>query len=409
MANIHFYAGSAEIAPCPTVVVRKERFSNADRTERGWKITWDVSGALRADSQTALKAAVDALEAAFVSGVAYALKNADGSATLAQLPQTGAVEGTRVTARNFPKGDGVEWWRKRFWSAAIEAQYLDVGANNVYDDVVTTSYATDKMQNVSGGSDKTVIAVNSSLKTPRGVSALSKKPAASPPSGYYVRQSRYDTNATDTQLDYSYVYAQRVDGSASGAGVWEGSYTRTSSRDARNQWTTTVSGSFTGEANAVQAWIQGIINGVSAQNGMVMQAYSLSQVEYTKTWQFSATWLDAANSRDLVEYTETVAYADAVAENVFHRPVGGVPVKEGPVGYTTAICTQFGRARALSGFHAPAVPLYDASNYSARPEISCAGPEEAGDAYKYYETTWRYSFEFAATPSRVPPHYAGNP
>jgi hypothetical protein len=132
-------------------------------------------------------------------------------------------------------------------------------------------------------------------------------------------------------------------------------------------------------------------------------------VEYTKTWQFSATWLDTAASHELVEYTETVTYADAVAESVFHRPVGGLPLKEGPMGYTTALCAQSGRARGLSGFPSPAAPLYGAENYSVRPEISYAGPEEAGDAYRYYETAWRYSFEFAANPLRQSPHYAGNP
>jgi hypothetical protein len=408
MANIHFHASAAEITPCPTVVIRKERFSNPDRTERGWKIAWDVSGTIRATSQSALKTAVDALEAAFVSGVAYAIKGADNSAALAELPQTSAMEGTRVTNRNFPKGEGVEWWRKREWSVNIEASYLDAGASNVYDDQVTTAYATDKIQGISGGNDRTTITVSGSLKTPTGVSALSKKPAASPPSGYYTKDSNYSTNVTDTSLSYSYVYAQRIDGSSSGAGVWEGSYTKTSSQDAHNQFTTNVSGSFTGDSAAVQTWIAGIISGITSST-MILQTYSLSQVEYTKTWQFSATWLDTANSHNLVEYTETIAYADVMAENVFHRPVGGIPVKEGPTGYTTATCTQSGHARAISGFPAPALPRYSTTYYSARPEISRTGPDEVGSVYKYYETTWHYSFEFTANPMKLAPHYAGNP
>ena len=407
-ASIRFFAGATEIAPCPLVVIRKERFSNADGTERGWRIAWDVSGTLRADSQAALKAAVDALEAAFVSGAAHTLKSADGKTALAELAQSGAVEGTRVAARNFPKGDGVEWWRKREWSATVEARYLDASANDTYEDSVATAYATDMAENINGGEVRTTITVNGSLRTPRGISALGKKPATSPPVGYYVRESSHNTNATDTALAYSYIYARRVDGAASGAGVWEGRYTKTASRDARNQWTTTVSGSFAGDAAAVQSWIQGILDGITSPT-MIMLAYSLAQVEYTKTWQFSATWLDAANSRNLIEFTETVTHADAMAECVFHRPVGGTPVKEWPVGYTTALCAQWGRARALSAFPAPALPLYNASHYAARPEISHAGPEAAGDAYRYYETTWRYTFEFAATPARIVPHYAGNP
>jgi hypothetical protein len=269
MANIHFRAGAAEITPCPLVVIRKERFSNADETERGWLFTWDVSGTLRADSQAALKTAVDALEAAFVSGAAYSLKDANSSATLAELPQTGAVEGTRVVERNFPKGDGVEWWKKRDWSARVEAKYLDAGAGNVYDDTVTTVYATDKTRSVHGGIDLTTITVRGSLRTPRGTSALGKKPAASVPAGFYLKESGHGVNATDTALSYSYVYAQRVDGSSSGGGVWEGTYTRTTQRDARNQWTVAVSGSFTGDSTAVQAWIQGIIDGISSP-AMVM-------------------------------------------------------------------------------------------------------------------------------------------
>jgi hypothetical protein len=169
-----------------------------------------------------------------------------------------------------------------------------------------------------------------------------------------------------------------------------------------------VSGSFTGDSTAVQTWVAGIISAIT-NSQMILQTYSLAQVEYTKTWQFSATWLDTANSHNLVEYSETVSYATAVAEYVFHKPVGGVPVKEGPTGYTTAACTQSGHARAISGFPNPAAPIYYPANYSARPEISYTGPEEAGDGYKYYETTWNYSYEFAYTPPRPVPHYAGNP
>ncbi|HEX3725832.1 MAG TPA: hypothetical protein VHV08_06300 [Pirellulales bacterium] len=114
-----------------SVVISKQGVFTDTGISRGIRERWDIQGRLQAADQSALTAAINAIQNA------YALQSQDvgfyfddSSPTSHAIRSAATNGGVRVvTPPSFPQGRGAEYSTFRNYSIALEAEWLDPGAS----------------------------------------------------------------------------------------------------------------------------------------------------------------------------------------------------------------------------------------------------------------------------------------
>lgn len=119
------------------VISRVNKF-NEQQVATEMTESWSLAGEIRVPSGTSdanafayITAQIEALTAAFTSGVDYVFYNESNVASAHRLISANAIRGTRVTtAIEFPVGNGGEYSRWREWRAVVEADFVPGNQQN---------------------------------------------------------------------------------------------------------------------------------------------------------------------------------------------------------------------------------------------------------------------------------------
>lgn len=117
-------------AECAVVITKRPEYSPRG-VRKSVRETWTIAGVMQANSQSELTAALAALRSAYnVNGQDVGLYLGDGTTLSNHFMNSGnALGGVRVTAFDFPKGEGAEYSTFRSYSITLEADFPDTFPN----------------------------------------------------------------------------------------------------------------------------------------------------------------------------------------------------------------------------------------------------------------------------------------
>jgi hypothetical protein len=378
------------------VVIQRSSLNDSKGRPIGHRDTWSINGVVAADGDIAIKAAIDAVEAAYVSGVDVKLVN-DGAVVLQSLLNATAKDGTRcVTPPSFPVGKGEgQFSTNRKFSAVFEGDYYDGGLGGDSDIIwleESINYGYDQH-------NKCTRTVSGKLRTIGGVAASSKVAARDPstPAGYNrTGRTVHIVDIEDTDVDYSFVDSEYWDAYPTGA--TGGSYSDSIRKDGYGRVVRTLSGSFTGVDAA------GAAASVKLVGANLLLEEEVTTDVINGSVSFSYTYL-SSDSTTLLYWEETTTLTPAGQAFVLRPVLGGAtPVKQSTV-LLPAKATQQGSAIGKSPY--PSFPSYKWPSTS----VKVGGVvKEMGNAkrardnsYTEYPIRWSYSFEFEDTPTFYEP------
>lgn len=92
---------------------------------KGYVSRWSIRGILHGADAAAVASAIASLEAAYGSdGYDLVLYASDGSTVRHAMRNNASPSGVRITALNYPEGDGAEYTTYRTYTIEAEAEYL---------------------------------------------------------------------------------------------------------------------------------------------------------------------------------------------------------------------------------------------------------------------------------------------
>jgi len=295
--------------PCPVVTISQDAvYHPVTGAVTSLRKKWDVNGVLL-NNGTALATQVSTLES-LVNGARNGTSSIalySDTTKLAELTNTGSLDGVQVSGINYPKGDGIEWATKREYSFSFSVETIVNGSYSIY----TQKYSL----NGNGITQKSVSGTLYSATPTDAAAKLVAEGILGAESSAFSRE--FSTQGVITAKSIDFTMTDTYYPAAMPTGCCEGSYDESESTDDNGIVTTSISGSFTSKKTegsnvscvAARTAADALITSFSS--GVTLKTKNISENPLTGTVSFSASYEALANnSQEYTNYKTSYQIAD---------------------------------------------------------------------------------------------------